>query len=274
MITDNLPTSPEKFITDLNDFDGNEKSVRVSASAENIERLKELPIDNLWLTGANERDLTKILPHVKLKYLILYQIKAFDLTILETQNNPEAIILNWNTKVKKLWDITKNTNLKVLEITDFSKLNDIEKLSSATQLESLILNGGMWNALKIKTLSPLTNLPQLKYLSLINIKVEDNTLKPLGELKNLERLDISNQFETKEYAWLATRLPKTTCKLFSAINTCPILDGAGNLLRDTMITGKRKPFLLSAKDQVKIDKYIEKFERLKIDLAEYNYSPL
>jgi hypothetical protein len=35
-----------------------------------------------------------------------------------------------------------------------------------------------------------------------------------------------------------------------------------------MVTGRKKSFLLSTKDQVKIDKYIKDFEKLKNELAE------
>ena len=37
----------------------------------------------------------------------------------------------------------------------------------------------------------------------------------------------------------------------------------GKLVYDTMITGKRKPFLLSTKDDEKIKKYVAQFEKFK-----------
>src|ERR1041385_2126480 len=178
----------------------------MSVSAKNLDRLKELSIEHLWLVGANDKELRKILPLVNLKYLNLYQVLAKDLTILEIQRKQETIILNWNTKATSLWDVSKNTNLKTLEITDFSKLEIIEQLSFATQIVGLILRGGHNKQLKIKSIEPLSTLKNLKYLCLANLKISDDTLHPLGGLKNLELLEISNQFETKEYAWLATRL--------------------------------------------------------------------
>jgi hypothetical protein len=265
---ENLPKKPERFITDLHDFDSSESSLHMSVSAKNIDRLKDLSIENLWLIGANDKELRKILPLLNLKYLNLYQVLAKDLTILETQENPETIILNWNTKTTSLWDISKNTKLKSLEITDFSKLEEIDQLSLATQIDNLILGGGHNKPMKITTLKPLSSLSNLKHLSLSNLKVADDTLQPLGQLKNLESLSISNQFETKEYAWLATRLENTKCKMFQAINTCNIRDAENKLVWDTMVTGKKKSFLLSVKDQAKIDKYVSDFERLKIGLAE------
>ena len=267
-MTDNLPQKPNTFITNLKDCDGSEKSLHMSVSVDNLGRLKELSIENLWLIGANDKELRKILPLVNLKYLNLYQVLAKDLTILETLDTTETIILNWNTKASLLWDISKNKDLKTLEITDFSKLGEVDQLSLAKQIENLTLGGGYGKPLKIKSIKPLSDLNNLKYLSLTNLKIEEDTLQPLGQLKNLTLLELSNQFETKEYAWLATRLPKTKCKMFQAINSCHIVDADNRLVWDTMVTGRKKSFLLSAKDQMKINKHIHDFERLKRELAE------
>ena len=267
-MTNNLPQKPKTFIADLNDFDGSEKSLHMSGSAKNLNRLKELSIENLWLIGTNDKELRKILPLVDLKYLNLYQVLAKDLTILETLDKIETIILNWNTKATSLWDISKNKALKTLEITDFSKLEEVDQLSLAKQIDSLTLGGGHDKPLKIKSVKPLSGLKNLKYLGLTNLKIEDDTLHPLDQLKNLELLEISNQFETKEYAWLATRLPITKCKMFQATNSCHILSADNKLVWDTMVTGRKKSFLLSTKDQMKIDKHINDFERLKNELAE------
>lgn len=237
-------------------------------SAKNIERLKDLQIENLWLIGANDKELKKILPLVNPKYLNLYQVLAKDLTILEILTQAETIELNWNTKATQLWDISKNQSLNTLELIDFSKLEDIDQLTLAQQIRSLVLGGGHNKALRIKTLEPLSLLKNLNYLGLTNLKVEDESLKPLAELKNLKELEISNQFETKEYAWLATRLKNTKCRLFQATNPCNIVGIDNKTVSDTMVTGKRKPFLLSTKDQKRIEKYQAQFEQLKIELAE------
>ncbi len=147
-------------------------------------------------------------------------------------------------------------------------LEDIDQLTLAQQIRNLVLGGGHNKALKIKTLKPLASLTNLNYLGLTNLKVEDESLQPLAELKNLEELEISNQFETSEYAWLASRLNNTKCRMFQATNPCSIVGIDNKTVSDTMVTGKRKPFLLSTKDQKKIEKYIAQFEQLKTELAE------
>jgi hypothetical protein len=258
---------PKEFIKDLAEFDKTQKSLHMPATAKNIDRLKELQIDNLWLIGAKEKDLEKILSLTQPKYLSLYQVLAVDISILETLATTSTLVLNWNTKSTSLWDISKNSELRNLEIVDFSKLYDISDISKATQIEVLKLEGGIEKKLNIQTLKPLSVLTNLKYLRLANLKITDDTLKPLADLKNLNELWLSNQFETKEYAWLATRLPNTKCDMFQAVNKVNITGTKNELVWDTMVTGRRKSFLLSTQDRQKIDKYISDFEKMKMELA-------
>lgn len=263
-----FPITPQVFIKDLNDADPSEKSLHIASSAKNIASLKELHIENLWITGLNQKEFEKIIPLIRVKYLNIYAMPVNDLSLLETLSHVETMDLTWNSKATSLWDFRKNHTLKTLVLHDFSKVQDISQLSAATQLQSLTIGGGFGKPMKIKSLTPLSSLTDLNYLSLSNIKVEGGSLQPLAKLKKLKTLIVSNQFETREYAWLATRLPDTKCALFHAISPCSIIDADGNLAADTMITGRRKPFLLSTKDQARIEKYIADFEKLKMELAD------
>jgi hypothetical protein len=267
-MTEYLPEKPDIFINDLNDFDQTETSIHLSVAAKNINRLSDLNIENLWLVGPNDKELKKILSLVSPRYLNVYQVLAKDLAILEALHNTETIVLEWNTKSELLWDISKNRFLRTLQITDFSKLRDISQIGPATQIESLTLRGGINKKLELSTLKPLSTLNNLKYLELGNLKVKDASLRYLGLLTSLDELAISNQFDIKEYAWLATRLDKTKCDLFNGFRKIDLCDSNNKTVFDTMITGKRKPLLLSTKDKEKIKLYRDEFEMLKQKLAE------
>lgn len=258
---------PDKQFDDLADFDNTQTSLRLSANAKNINRLKNLKIENLWLIGAKEKTLQIVLSLVQPKYLNLYYLPTSNLSFLETLDVTETIILEWNTKATSLWDISKNTRLRNLKVIDFPKLNDISQISVAKQLDSFTLEGGINNGLSIQTLNPISVLTNLKYLRLANLKVFDDTLKYLSNLRNLEELSLSNQFETKEYAWLASRLPNVECDMFQATVETNIINTNNETVWDTMVVGRRKPFLNSKSDKAKIDKYITDFEKLKRQLA-------
>jgi hypothetical protein len=261
-----FPKTPKALTTDLTEFDSTQKSLYISASVKNLEKLRDLQIDNLWVIGAKENNLEKILSLTQPKYLNLYQVLAGSLKSLELLTNATTIVLQWNTKSEQLWDFTKNICLKTLSIIDFSKLHDISQLGIAKQLDNLILEGGIDKKIQLLSLKPISELQNLRYLRLANLKVTDDTLKYLADLKKLEELFLSNQFETKEYAWLATRLHNTQCDMFKAANQTNLKTNF-ELPWDTMITGRRKPFLHSVKDKIRIEKYIADFEKFKNDLS-------
>lgn len=132
----------------------------------------------------------------------------------------------------------------------------ISLLAKRPCLEWLHLSGGIWNSLNLNTLQPLRYLNNLKHLGLFNIKVKDESLEPLSDLKGLKELEISNQFPTEEYARLSVALPNTKCDSFEPFIflSSPIED------KDVMVVGKRKPFLNSKADQKKLQKYEEQFK--------------
>src|SRR5688572_5460750 len=99
-MTEYLPKKPDIFTQDLNDFDPRERSIFLSATAKNISRLSEFNIENLWLIGPNDKELKKILSFVSLRYLNVYQVLAKDLSVLESLDKAQTIILEWNTKAE------------------------------------------------------------------------------------------------------------------------------------------------------------------------------
>ncbi|WP_240633181.1 leucine-rich repeat domain-containing protein [Paenibacillus montanisoli] len=207
----------------------------------------------------NQKEFTTILDVINPKMVHFHEMKVEDLTPLEALDHVEVLSLEWNTKAKTLWDLAKNTALTSLSIKDFSKLENICGLKNNSNLEIMDLSGGIWNTLKLATLSPLKNHYNLKYLGLSNIKVQDESLEPVSYLKGLQELEISNQFPTEEYARLSVCLPNTNSisfRPYTRLNS-PIED------KDVLVTGKRKPFLNSQNDVEKLRKYEVEFRKLQ-----------
>lgn len=246
-----------EFVNDLADVDENSTELLIRGKTKNIERLKSFSnLTKLWIYKVNQKEFNTILSLVNPKMLHMYELRVEDLSIISSLKDVEVLALEWNTKAQSLWDLSKNTFLKSLSITDFSKLNDIAPLQKNTGLELLQLSGGIWNSLNLNTLQPLRYLKNLKYLGLSNIKVKDESLEPISELEGLKELEISNQFPTEEYARLSVTLPNTKCYCFEPyiFLSSPIDD------KDVMVVGKRKPFLNSKVDVKKLQKYEEQFK--------------
>ncbi|MFF3023977.1 leucine-rich repeat domain-containing protein [Gottfriedia sp. NPDC057948] len=250
-----------QFTDDLNGVDTTLTELVIRGKTKNLDRLKLFTkLEKLWIYTVNQKEFEVILNVVDPKLLYLYEMRVEDLSLISTLKKLEILSLTWNTKAQSLWDVTKNTLLKSLFIEDFSKLNNISSLNNNLKLEYLNLSGGMWNSLNLDNLKDLSNLSNLKYLGLSNIKTKDESLEPIGYLKNLQELDISNQFPTEEYARLSVLLPNTKCDYFKPyiVLSDPIDD------KDLMVIGKRKPFFNSKVDAKKLQKYKDQFEDLQI----------
>jgi hypothetical protein len=251
-----------QFIDDLADVDTSSTELLIRGKTKNIERLKSFSnLIKLWIYTVNQKEVNAILNLVNPKMLHIYEMRVEDLSVISSLTNIEVLGLEWNTKTKSLWDLSKNTCLKSLSIKDFSKLIDINPLQNNKSLEILDLSGGQSNSLKLNSLEPLRFLSNLKYLGLSNINVLDESLEPISNIKGLQELEVSNQFSTEEFARLSVNLPNTKCSHFQPYIylMSPIDD------KDVMIVGKRKPFLNSIVDVKKLQKYEEQFKEVQRD---------
>lgn len=254
-----LQDAPDTIV-DLSAISNRTSEIYIDGKTKNLERLgnfKEL--EKLWVYNINQKQFLQIITSINPKMLFIRNLRVGDLSLLDSLTRLEILYVDWNTKATELWDMSKNTELKSLYLKDFSALQDYTSLKKASCLEFLEISGGEEKPLKIENLKFLKPLTSLKYLGLSNLKVADESLEPLIKLENLKILEISNQFNTEEYAMLSIYLPNTKCDKFNpyVLMVQPI-EG-----KDIMVTGKRKPFLSFAKDLHKIRKYEEKFRELQ-----------
>lgn len=249
-----------EFVKDLKDIKQAPTEIALQGKTLNLEHLSSLPhIETMWIYSVNQKEFDLIINLINPKTLYIYEMRAEDLSALERLENVEKLYLCWNTKASKLWDMSKNPNLKYLSIEDFKRLNQIAPIKSCHNLKELNLAGGIWNTLNIDTLSSIKFLQNLRVLGLSNIKLKDESLEPICHLKNLLELELSNQFPTEEFARLSVKLPLTKCEYFQPfVKLENSIDG-----KDIMVIGKRKPFLNSSKDIEKIQKYAEQFKVLQ-----------
>ncbi|MED4285268.1 leucine-rich repeat domain-containing protein [Priestia megaterium] len=249
-----------KYTQNLNEETLDVTELYIHGDTKNINRLSCFSrLTKVWLSYVNQKEFNLIIKLINPKMLYIYDVKVSDLSPLEGLTNIEILDIEWNTKVTKLWDISRNKELKALYIKDFSKLHDISQITGGYNINILTLAGGNSKPLKLDTLKELADLKHLEYLGLSNIKVLDQSLDPITELKQLKELSISNQFPTEEYAKLSAKLPHTKCEKFKAYTFLgsPI-DG-----KNVMVVGKRKPLLSTREDKIRLQEYVERFKALQ-----------
>jgi hypothetical protein len=219
---------------------------------------QELIGSHAFAASINQNELEKICTNLKVNCLEFKGLTAKDWSPLQSISGLTDLRITWALKVEDISPLTK-IPLISLYISDTKRLTNLEPLSDMKTLEVFEFSGGMWSKNTAESLAPLERLPNLKELTLTNLKVIEGGLKSLANCNQLHRLRISNQFPTEEYAYLMAKLPNVKCNKFVAYEKIPALGPKQN---DVMITGSRKPWLNSTNDSARIQKYENAFKAL------------
>jgi hypothetical protein len=115
--------------------------------------------------------------------------------------------LGSSTQVTSIQPLSGRTGLLWLGLENLAKIDRLDPLAGLTNLEGLALEGSMWKTWTVATLSPISRLRGLRYLSLANLRAVDHTLTPLFTLRQLETLNIAKWWPDAEVAELRRRNP-------------------------------------------------------------------
>jgi hypothetical protein len=235
----------------------------VDGAAHRIKALsRTVSGDAAYVVGVGDRELAKLAPLLDVRFLHFYELRAADLSPLSAIRNLAHLKIHWNTKLRELHAIGQLQNLETVALVDLPKVKDLSPLTALSELAALEYSGGIWNRQHAVSLDPIAALPKLEELALTNLRVESRGLRPLAQCRCLKTLVVSNQFETEDYAYLSVALPQVQCGSFAPWVRVEHPNGA-----DTMITGRKKPFLNSKTEASRIASYEEAFRRLQAQFA-------
>jgi hypothetical protein len=184
-----------------------------------------------------------------------------DLSPLEDLPDLQLVAFYWNQCATRLWNLSRNPRLTGLCFEDFTRLHDLRDLEAGIALKELQFGDAVWSTSVFESLGPLAALGGLRSLNFNAKRIGDGRIEPLGGLTRLQALRFPpRQFTTRQVAWLRARLPTS---LESAALTPVVqferpfkLDGKD---KDVLLVGKRKPFLNSVTDEVRIRKHVNEF---------------
>lgn len=196
-----------------------------------------------------------------------------DLTPLESLPQLELVAIYWNQRTARLWDLSRTRRLRGLDLSAFARLHDLSELRRGRSLRELRL-GDAWDSKShFASLEPLASLTGLLALDFSEVRIDDGRIEPLAKLRRLQSLAFAaNQFTTRQVAWLRARLPES----LRSRSLEPVWSGkepqtnAEKIVWDTIVVGKRKPFLHSKRDAERIRQYVDDFWTL---VAEFRRSP-
>jgi hypothetical protein len=216
-----------------------------------------------YAVGVDDASLATLCERVRVEALHLYEVRARTIEPLRRCAHLRALAVHWATKPTDLAPLGALSALETLMLVDTPKANDLAPLSRLKSLHGLEFSGGIWNKHRATSLEPLAGLDELREVRLLNLKVDSGGLRPLAACSRLEDLELSNQFETADYAFLASRLPRTRCAKFAAwVRLEPAVGG-----KDTLVVGRRKPLLDSRVDGARLRAFEAAFEELRAGFA-------
>lgn len=165
--------------------------------------LNEVHVENLKLLST--------LPN--LKYLKISNNKQETILDLTPLQHLKVLILSDITKVADFSFLFALEHLKTLYIRDVKQLYDLSFLSNMTNLQELFLsNGGMRGVGKpIKSMAPLSTLQQLQYLHFaLTVEHKNYDISPILSLENLKYLRmLPRYYRNHQLETLQKELPNT-----------------------------------------------------------------
>ncbi|TLP59319.1 hypothetical protein FEE96_17100 [Parasedimentitalea maritima] len=214
--------------------------------------------------GVSHSDFERLATFLDVECLSIKKLQSSGLLALVKFPRLRALFINWAPKLETFTGLENAKHLRLLSLVQFPKITDITPICELRDLPALELFGGHSKPQVIHSLDGLGDMPSLQELTLVNLKVIEDGLRPLARSVSLRDLRVSHQFDTEDYAYLAAKMPHLRCDLsvpFVSIGNC----GSG---KDVKVTGRRKPFLNSKTDADKLARYVQKFEKLVADFKQ------
>lgn len=223
-----------------------------------------LSAEEISVRNISERHWETLLSARRVIRLSLYHITAPTLPSLHRLTEIRSLSMTWATKIASIEPVFKMAELTSLTISDFPKLQQLDGIEQLVGLTRLRLAGNeasLTPPLKLASIAPVAKLPSLTVFSLNNAKLTDDSIEALGDCRQLQQLQLSNQFEKSQYAYLAKRLNHQLDEPIEAHRASVLrCKTCGGYLR--LVTGRRAPFVCSSCDSAKLAKLEAEFARL------------
>ncbi len=245
-------------------------------SRETIDQIAAVSCSDQKISGLTQETFEYLIDQYgkQLKKIEFWKCpRVLDLSQLSSLVQIESVSFYWNQKAEELWDMAPNSSLRELVLRDFKRLRSLEELACCNSLEKLKFGSAVSTKMEVASLEPVALLPNLRHLDFNVKRIVDGRIAPLSKVDSLKSVEFpTNLFSTEKVAWLRARLEKSVkSKVLRPMLKFPQPVYIKNGKKfDTLIIGKRKPFLDSRKDKKRIREYKQRFREL---VAAYKADP-
>ncbi len=239
-------------------------------SISEIDIIKKYPdADTFTVSGLNQSTFEHLIKNYgnQIKSIRFFKNKLVeDLSLLSELPNLEYMYFFHNQRISKLWDMSKNINLKGIAFSDFTRLKNLSGVEKAPNLRYFSFVDAVWNTNVVDSYMCFANT-NLEYLEFNAKNIIDRDFSFLETMPNLTEFHFASKFlSTEEVAWICGNFPK-----LKGDSLRPYRYFASQELDIVIITGKRKPSFDRIGNEEKLQKYVEKFEDLKIKFKNKSY---
>lgn len=187
-----------------------------------------------------------------------------DWSLLGTLPELEGLYWYYNQKIDRLWDMSKNTALRAVELSNFSKLHDLSGVEKAPSLEWFGIGDELEGNTAIESLKPFADT-NIRRIGFSGKSIKDMDISFIPQMKSLEVFDFpTNLFTTEDVARLVALRPDLKgYSLRPLIEIMLFNEETGKQDKPgVIIVGKRKPVLAVEGNEKRIADYVAKFDRL------------
>ncbi len=176
-----------------------------------------------------------------------------DFSPLSDLRNLKSLSIDYY-RSEKLWDMKNNEQLTDIRISYAKKYTKtLSDISSCKSLENLMINGDMDSPYVISSLSCFENMPKLRRIDFLDIKLESHDISFLKTLPSLEEFNFdAGMLTTEEIAFICAKYPSLKGRSLGAYTT-------HFTINDVRICGFRKPSLNLPEQQKRFDEYVLEF---------------
>ena len=255
----------------IREINGDIGGGRVSVS--DIDELRKYPdAKNITISGLHQDTFEYFIKTYgkQLRAIRFFKNKlVHDWSLLSTLPNLEFIYYFHNQRITNFWDMSDNTSLKGICISDFSRLKSLSGIEKAPNLEWFSFRDAVWDKNTVDSYKWFENT-NVKYLDFGAKGILDTDMSFLYKTPKLEKFDFpTNMLSTEEIAWICANFPHLSGYSLKPYNAVELEEESGgeNSPADVdmwcQIVGKRKPSFYLTGNEKRLEKYIEDFERSK-----------
>lgn len=141
-----------------------------------------------------------------------------DLSAIQNLKNLNLLYIGSGAGVESVRPIGKLPKLIGLYVENFQKIRDYADLAQLSRLESLTICGDLMGPqyIKVDSVDFLRQMPQLRHLQLLTMRLQTHDYSPILNLQQLEHLSLPPREDVKRIYDNLRRLPKLKWGLLKA----------------------------------------------------------